>query len=216
MSVRVLIADDQELIRVAFRTILGYESDIEVVGEAADGEEAVLLARRTRPDVVLMDIRMPKMDGIEATRQLCAGALGGLPHVLIATTYGDDEYVFEALRAGASGFLLKDATAEDLVKAIRLVASGSGLLSPAVTRSVIEQFARAPRTPPREADGEALTARERDVLALLARGLSNAEIAERLVISEPTVKTHVAHVLGKCGVRNRAQAVVYAYEHGIA
>jgi DNA-binding NarL/FixJ family response regulator len=212
MTVRVLIADDQELIRSGFRSILSHSPDIEVVGEAATGSQAVRLARECRADVVLMDIRMPGMDGIEATRQLCHGARDGHPHVLIVTTYGDDEYVFESLRAGASGFLLKDATAQELIHAVHTIAEGNGLLSPAVTREVIEHFARAshPLTPTANED---LTARERDVLALIARGLSNAEIALDLTVSEPTVKTHVAHILSKLGLRNRVQAVVYAYEH---
>jgi DNA-binding NarL/FixJ family response regulator len=212
VTIRVLIADDQELIRSGFRSILSRAPDIEVVGEAATGSQAVHLARECRADVVLMDIRMPDMDGIEATRQLCHGARDGHPHVLIVTTYADDEYVFESLRAGASGFLLKDATAEELIHAVRVIAEGNGLLSPTVTRDVIEQFTRAPHTPTPPTDDD-LTARERDVLALIARGLSNAEIALDLTVSEPTVKTHVAHILSKLGLRNRVQAVVYAYEH---
>lgn len=211
--IRVLIADDQELIRSGFRSILSRVSDIEVVGEAATGAQAVHLARECHPDVVLMDIRMPDMDGIEATRQLCHGARAGRPHVLIVTTYGDDEYVFESLRAGASGFLLKDATAEELIHAVRVIAEGNGLLSPAVTRDVIDQFARSGRPQTMLLPGDELTARERDVLALVARGLSNLEIADELSVSEPTVKTHVAHILSKLGLRNRVQAVVYAYEH---
>lgn len=212
MTIRVLIADDQELIRSGFRSILSRAPDIEVVGEAATGSQAVRRARECHADVVLMDIRMPDMDGIEATRQLCHGARDGNPHVLIVTTYGADEFVFESLRAGASGFLLKDATAEELIHAVRVIAEGNGLLSPAVTRDVIEQFTRAPHALTAPA-GDDLTARERDVLALIARGLSNTEIALELTISEPTVKTHVAHILSKLGLRNRVQAVVYAYEH---
>jgi len=210
VSTRVLLADDQALIRSGFRMILSRAPDIEVVGEAATGAEAVRLAGETRADVVLMDIRMPDMDGIEATRRLCRGTRDGYPRVLIVTTYSDDEYVFESLRAGASGFLLKDATAEELVHAVHVVAEGDALLSPAVTREVIEQFTRAAR--PALAPAEGLTDREQDVLALVARGLSNLEIAEALTISEPTVKTHVAHILAKLGLRNRVQAVVYAYE----
>jgi DNA-binding NarL/FixJ family response regulator len=212
VTVRVLLADDQELIRSGFRSILRRAPDIEVVGEAATGDQAVRLARDTRADVVLMDIRMPVMDGIEATRQLCQGARDARPRVLIVTTYGDDEYVFESLRAGASGFLLKDATAEELIHGIRVVAEGDALLSPAVTREVIEQFTRAAR-PVALLAADPLTERERDVLALVARGLSNLEIAAALTVSEPTVKTHVAHILAKLGLRNRVQAVVYAYEH---
>ncbi|MFN8584892.1 MAG: response regulator transcription factor [Dehalococcoidia bacterium] len=221
MTVRVLIADDQELIRSGFRAILGHAPDIEVVAEAATGAEAVRLARGSAADVVLMDIRMPGTDGIEATRALCRGSRDGRPHVLIVTTYPDDEYVFESLRAGASGFLLKDATAEQLIEAVHVVARGDGLLSPQVTREVIEQFARRagpphPTAPAPTASGETLTDRESEVLALLARGLSNAEIAAALTVSEPTVKTHVAHILAKLDLRNRVQAVVYAYEYGLA
>jgi DNA-binding NarL/FixJ family response regulator len=184
------------------------------VGEAADGRQALAATERLRPDVVVMDIRMPGMDGIEATRALCRGSRDGRPHVLIVTTYPDDEYVFESLRAGASGFLLKDATAEQLLDAVRIVARGDGLLSPQITREVIEQFARAhPQAQP--APIEALTERESEVLRLVARGLSNAEIAEALTVSEPTVKTHVAHILAKLDLRNRVQAVVYAYEHNL-
>lgn len=221
MTVRVLLADDQALIRSGFRSILGHAPDIEVVAEAANGDEAVRLAQLHAVDVVLMDIRMPGMDGIEATRLLCHGVRDARPHVLIVTTYGDDEYVFESLRAGASGFLLKDATAEELIHAVRIVARGDGLLSPAVTREVIAQFARrdpspAHATPAPTAHREALTDREAEVLVLVARGLSNAEIADALTISEPTVKTHVAHILAKLDLRNRVQVVVYAYEHGLA
>ncbi|MGE0135953.1 MAG: response regulator [Dehalococcoidia bacterium] len=213
MTIRVLIADDQELIRSGFRAILGHAPDVEVVAEAATGAEAVRLARACTPDVVLMDIRMPGMDGIEATRALCHGSREGRPHVLVVTTYPDDEYVVESLRAGASGFLLKDATAAQLVDAVRIVARGDGLLSPQVTREVIEQFAR--RAPSPAPPAEALTDRESEVLRLIARGLSNAEIAETLTVSEPTVKTHVAHILAKLDLRNRVQAVVYAYEHNL-
>lgn len=215
MTVRVLIADDQELIRSGFRAILGHAPDIEVVAEAATGAEAVRLARTHAADVVLMDIRMPGMDGIEATRALCRGSRDGRPHVLIVTTYQDDEYVFESLRAGASGFLLKDATAEQLIDAVRIVARGDGLLSPQVTREVIEQFARRASPPHLATPTEALTDRESEVLTLLARGLSNTEIATTLTVSEPTVKTHVAHILAKLNLRNRVQAVVYAYEHNL-
>jgi DNA-binding NarL/FixJ family response regulator len=212
MTIRVLLADDQALIRQGFAAILARTPDIDVVAEAADGAAAVRLAHEHQPDIILMDIRMPVLDGIEATRELCAGAQDAHPRVLIVTTYGDDEYVFESLRAGASGFLLKDATAEELLHAIRVIAAGDALLSPAVTRDVIEHFTRQTASN----DGRAvedLTPRERDVLALVARGLSNLEIAAALTVSEPTVKTHVAHILAKLSLRNRVQAVVYAYEH---
>ena len=211
----VLIADDQALVRVGLSKILESEPDTEVVGEAEDGEDAVAAARRLRPDVVLMDIRMPVLDGIEATRQL--GEDGAeAPKVIVLTTFDLDEYDYDAHGAGASGFMLKDAPPEDLVEAIRVVATGAALLDPAVTRSVIEEFAR--RTPADQVDSSRLaelTERERDVLKLLTRGRSNAEIARDLVVSEATVKTHVAHVLMKLGVRDRVQAVIYAYEAGL-
>ncbi len=215
-GIRLLIADDQALVRAGFRMILDAESDVEVVGEAEDGRAAVAEARRLSPDVVLMDIRMPELDGIEATRQLLADAGEGGPRILMLTTFDLDEYVYEALRAGASGFLLKDTPPEQLVEAIRVVAAGEALLSPSVTRRVIEEFVsghRAPRPAPRGLDE--LTAREREVLTLIARGMSNAEIARELFLSETTVKTHVARVLMKLGVRDRVQAVVLSYEHGI-
>ena len=213
---RLLIVDDQALVRAGFRMILEAEEDIEVVGEAADGREAVAEVNRLRPDVVLMDVRMPEVDGIEATRRLL-GQDGVTTKVVMLTTFDMDEYVYEALRAGASGFLLKDVPPEQLVAGIRAVASGDALLAPSVTRRVIEEFVRRPpdsvRTPPAAlAD---LTARETDVLELIARGLSNAEIAKELVVSETTVKTHVAHVLMKLGLRDRVQAVVFAYESGV-
>jgi DNA-binding NarL/FixJ family response regulator len=216
MSLGVLIVDDQALVRAGFRMILEAEEDVEVVGEAADGREAVAEAQRLRPDVVLMDVRMPEMDGIEATRRLLAGD-GAAPKVVMLTTFDMDEYVYDALRAGASGFLLKDVPPEQLVAGIRAVASGDALLAPAVTRRVIEEFVRRPpasiRTlPPKLGD---LTARELEVLKLIARGHSNAEIAKELFVSETTVKTHVGHVLTKLDVRDRVQAVVLAYESGL-
>jgi DNA-binding NarL/FixJ family response regulator len=211
----VLIADDQALIRVGLRKILEAEPEMTVVGEAADGEDAVSAARRLQPDLVLMDIRMPVLDGIEATRRIVAAQAG--TRVLILTTFGLDGYVFDALRAGASGFMLKDAPPEEISAAVRIVASGEALLAPAVTRSVIEEFARqrpvATPAPP-QAVAE-LTPREREVLALLARGLSNPEICARLVISEATAKTHVARILQKLDLRDRVQAVIYTYETGL-
>ncbi len=213
MTIRVLLADDQNLVRGGFRMILGAEPEVEVVGEAADGAEAVALARDLCPDVVLMDVRMPNVDGIEATRRIVDGAEES-PRVLVLTTFDLDEYVYEALRAGASGFLLKDAPEEQLVAGIRIVAAGGSLFAPAVTRRLIERFAAtSSRKPPPAFDD--LTARELEVLRLVARGLSNAEIARELVVSEHTVKTHVAHILGKLDLRDRVQAVVLAYESGI-
>ena len=213
MTIRVLIADDQTLVRGGFRMILRAEADIDVVGEAADGAEAVALARELSPDVVLMDVRMPNVDGIEATRRIVDGSEGA-PRVLVLTTFDLDEYVYEALRAGASAFLLKDAPEEQLVAGIRIVATGASLFAPAVTRRLIERFAgAAPTTPPPAM--ATLTSRELDVLTLVARGLSNAEIAAELVLSEHTAKTHVAHILDKLDLRDRVQAVVLAYESGI-
>ena len=212
--ITVLIADDQALVRVGLRKIINSEPGLEVLGEAGDGEAAVAAARRLRPDVVLMDIRMPVLDGIEATRRI----VGPQPdtRVLILTTFGLDEYVYEALRAGASGFMLKDAPPEDIVDAVRIVARGEALLAPAVTRAVVEAFARQPSLAPRPSEVlTRLTPRERDVLDLLVRGLSNPEICRELGISEATAKTHVARVLQKLDVRDRVQAVIYAYEKGI-
>jgi DNA-binding NarL/FixJ family response regulator len=215
VSLGVLIADDQALVRAGFRMILEAEEDMDVVGEAADGREAVEEARRLRPDVVLMDVRMPDVDGIEATRRLLSD--GAAVKVVMLTTFDMDEYVDDALRAGASGFLLKDVPPEQLVAGIRAVASGDALLAPSVTRRVIEEFVRRPPTsvrtlPPKFAE---LTARELEVLKLIARGHSNAEIATELFVSEATVKTHVAHVLMKLDLRDRVQGVVLAYESGL-
>jgi DNA-binding NarL/FixJ family response regulator len=216
MTVRVLLVDDQQLIRAGFRMILDAEEGIEVVGECADGTQAVDSVRRLKPDVVLMDIRMPEMDGIEATRLIAGDDGDGAPRVLMLTTFDLDEYVYDALRAGASGFLLKDVPAEQLVDGIRVVAQGEALLAPSVTKRLIQEFSRtatAQRSAP--ASLEELTPRELEVFKLIARGMSNAEIAAELVVSETTVKTHVARVLMKLGVRDRVQAVVLAYESGV-
>jgi DNA-binding NarL/FixJ family response regulator len=214
--IRVLVADDQTLVRAGFRVLVDSAPDLEVVGEAGDGAEAVELARQRLPDVVLMDIRMPRMDGLEATRRILALDRAEGVRVLVLTTFDLDEYVYQALRAGASGFLLKDTPPADLLAAIRVVAAGDALLAPRVTRRLIEEFARRPEpsavTPAALA---ALTGREREVLALVARGLSNAEIAERLVVSGATAKTHVSRVLAKLGARDRAQLVMLAYETGL-
>jgi DNA-binding NarL/FixJ family response regulator len=209
-ATRVLLVDDQALLRAGFRLILESEPDLEVAGESADGLDAVETARRLAPDVVLMDIRMPRMDGVEATRRIVAA---GSAKVLILTTFDLDEYVFDALRAGASGFLLKDTPAEDLVTAVRVVAGGDALLSPSVTRRLIEEFARQPVGQTAQPAALAtLTARELEVLKLMARGMTNGEIARELVVSETTVKTHVGRVLDKLSLRDRVQAVVFAYE----
>jgi DNA-binding NarL/FixJ family response regulator len=211
--IRVLLADDQRLVRSGFRMILRADPQLEVVGEAGDGVEAVALARELRPDVVLMDVRMPRVDGIEATRQITRQ--DAPPRVLVLTTFDLDEYVYAALRAGASGFLLKDAPEEQLAAAIRIAADGGALFSPAVTRRLIERFSALDRaeSPPPQLDE--LTSREVEVLRLIARGLSNAEIAAELVVSEHTVKTHVARILSKLDLRDRTQAVIAAYESGL-
>jgi DNA-binding NarL/FixJ family response regulator len=208
---RLLIADDQPLMRAGFRAVLEATGDMEVVGEAADGEQAVALARRLAPDVVLMDIRMPLLDGIEATRRLVGH------RVLILTTFGLDDYIIDALRAGASGFILKDVPTEELVRAVRVIAAGEALLSPAVTRRLLDRVGRRLPASPTTAPGAfaELTEREREVFELLARGLSNAEIAELLTVGDATVKTHVSNVLMKLGLRDRVQAVVLAYESGL-
>jgi DNA-binding NarL/FixJ family response regulator len=214
VAIRVLIADDQELVRAGFGAILDKQPDIEVVGEAADGAAAVTMTERVHPDVVLMDVRMPNVDGIEATRRLAA--LGSDSRVLMLTTFDLDEHVYEAMRAGASGFLLKDVPREELASAVRTVARGDALLAPAITRRLVEDFVRRP--PPTGARNERfaeLTTRELEVLTLIARGRSNSEIAGELYLSEATVKTHVTRVLQKLGVRDRVQAVIVAYEHGL-
>ena len=214
--VRVLLADDQQLVRAGFRALLDDAGDIEVVGEAGNGLEAVELARSARPDVVLMDIRMPVLDGLEATRRIVADELLAGVRVLVLTTFELDEYVYAALRAGASGFLLKDTPPADLLAAIRVVAAGDALLAPAVTRRLIAEFARRPEpSPVTPAALAGLTDREREVLALVARGLTNAEIADRLVVSVATAKTHVSRVLAKLQARDRAQLVMLAYETGL-
>ena len=212
MTIRVLVADDQSMVRAGFRMLLSGEPDIEVVAEASNGLEAVDKAARFHPNVVLMDIRMPELDGLQATRQILAAENGA--RILILTTFDLDEYVYEALRLGASGFVLKDEPPEQLLAAIRIVAAGEALLSPAITKRVIKQFTRIPQpTAPKELDE--LTERELDVFRLVARGLSNAEIGEELYISEATVKTHITHILQKLDLRDRVQAVVLAYEAGI-
>ncbi|MFZ0041733.1 MAG: response regulator transcription factor [Solirubrobacteraceae bacterium] len=214
MSVGILIADDQTLVRAGLRMIVDAAEDLRVVAEAKDGIEAVEATRRTRPDIVLMDIRMPRMDGLEATRRIIAGS-NHPPRLLMLTTFDLDEYVFDALNAGASGFLLKDAPPEQLVAGIRVVAQGDSLLAPSITRRLIESFVRDRKHASRPPELEELTTRELEILGLVARGLSNAEIAEQLVVSVTTVKTHVARVLSKLGLRDRVQAVVLAYETGI-
>ena len=221
MSTRVLIVDDQSLVRAGFRLILESQPDFEVVGEAQDGEQAIALARRHRPDVVLMDVRMPRVDGLEATRRILDASVlppsrgeggGGGPRIVMLTTFDLDEYVYAALRAGACGFLLKDVTPEQLIAAVRLVSAGDALLAPSITRRLIERYAARDAPSGLNRDLSELTPRELDVLRLMARGLDNQAIAEKLVVSEATVKTHVAHVLEKLQVDNRVQAVVAAYE----
>jgi DNA-binding NarL/FixJ family response regulator len=217
MTISVLIADDQAMVRGGLRLIVNTQDDMQVVGEASDGQQAIELARRLRPDVVLMDIRMPHLDGLEATRQLSSDQTLAATRLLILTTFDLDAYVYEALRAGASGFLLKDAPPEQLVDAIRIVARGDALLAPSITRRLIERFLRQPvLAAPGSKPLDQLTAREREVLELIAHGLSNSEIAVRLYLTEATVKTHVAHIYRKLGLRDRAQAVVYAHEAGLA
>jgi DNA-binding NarL/FixJ family response regulator len=214
MSTTVVIADDQPMVRAGLRSLLEGEDGVVVVGEAVDGEQALSAVRRHRPDVVLMDIRMPNLDGLEATRRLVAE--GSAARVLVLTTFDLDEYVFDALRAGASGFLLKDATAEELIAAVRTLAAGDAILAPAVTRRVIEAFGSVPRPSPDLADRlAALSPREVEVLRLLARGFSNAEIARELFVSDATAKTHVSNVLTKLRLRDRVQAVIFAYEAGL-
>ncbi|MEE4596605.1 response regulator transcription factor [Streptomyces sp. DSM 41524] len=220
MTIKVIIVDDQAMVRAGFAALLAAQSDIDVVGEAPDGREGVAVSRRSHPDVVLMDVRMPEMDGLEAARQLLDPPRGVThrPKVLMLTTFDVDDYVYEALRAGASGFLLKDAPPADLISAVRVVAAGEALLAPSVTRRLIADFARQRPAPRR--DGPALrrsglTPRETEVLELIARGLSNQEIAESLVLAEQTVKTHIGRVLAKLGLRDRAQAVIFAYESGL-
>jgi DNA-binding NarL/FixJ family response regulator len=213
--IRLVVADDHQVVRTGFAGLLGTQPDFTVIGVACDGAEAVAICRQLRPDVVLMDVRMPGMDGIEATKQLCGGAASG-PRVLILTTFDLDEYVYDALRAGASGFLLKDVTAERLFDAVRVIAAGEALLAPTVTRRLIGEFARQrPHSGAGSAALAALTPRETQVLRLVAEGLSNSEIAARLVVTEETVKTHVSRVLSKLGLRDRTQAVVTAYESGL-
>jgi len=212
-DLRVVIVDDQHLVRTGFRMILDAEDGIEVVGEAADGLAGIEVVLRERPDVALMDVRMPHLDGVEATRRITAA--GVATRVLVLTTFDLDEHVAGAVRAGASGFLLKDTPPDELVRAVRVVAAGDALLSPSVTRQLLDQVAAGGAPVATDPAVDALTEREREVLDLLARGLSNAEIAERLVLGETTVKTHVGRVLSKLGLRDRVQAVVWAYEHGI-
>jgi DNA-binding NarL/FixJ family response regulator len=214
MSITVVLIDDQELVRTGFRMILETEDGVEVVGEAADGEEGITVTRQLRPDVVLMDVQMPKIDGLEATRRIVQEE--GLPsRIVILTTFERDDYVFEALRAGASGFLLKNSPPEDLARAVRVVAGGDALLAPTVTRRVIEGFVQRPAPASAEVELGRLTERETEILQLLATGKSNAELAAHLYVGEGTIKTHVSHLLSKLGLRDRMQAVIFAYESGL-
>jgi len=216
VTIRVVVADDQGMVRSGFSVLLNAQPDIQVVAEARNGEEAVARAAELHPDVILMDVRMPEMDGLEATRLITGGDRGGPPRVVMLTTFDFDDYVYEALRSGASGFLLKDAPRHDLIAAIKVAAAGNALLAPSVTMRLIDAFARRPpETLPTPSRLASLTARERDILLRLARGLTNAEIAADLVVSEATVKTHVANLLAKLGLRDRVQAVILAYETGI-
>jgi DNA-binding NarL/FixJ family response regulator len=214
--IRILVADDQMLVRAGFGALLGAEDGVEVVGEAADGAQAVSLARSKRPDVVLMDIRMPGLDGLEASRRILSDPALADVRIVILTTFETDEYIFEAIRLGASGFLVKDTEPADLIKAIRVVAAGESLLSPGVTRRLIEEFARRAKEPLALPGIDDLTEREREVMGLVALGLSNDEIAQRLVVSPATAKTHVSRIMIKLGARDRAQLVVFAYESGLA
>jgi DNA-binding NarL/FixJ family response regulator len=213
--IRVLLADDQSLVRAGFRALLSAQAGIEVAGEAADGHQALDATRRLVPDVVLMDIRMPGLDGLQATEAITADPALGDVRIVVLTTFDHDEHVFEALRAGASGFLVKDTEPEELIQAVRLVADGEALLSPGVTRRVIAEFALRARRPPQAELLDALTEREREVMALVAEGLTNAQIADRLVVSPATAKTHVNRAMAKLGARDRAQLVVLAYESGL-
>ena len=215
MSVRVLLADDQAMVRAGFRLILESEPEIAVVGEAEDGAQAIAAVRALRPDVALIDVQMPVLDGLEATRQILEPASDLPTRVLILTTFERDEYIFAALRAGASGFLLKNAPPEDLIEAVRVVAAGNALLAPSVTRRLIEEFMKRPAPTVHADELERLTERELETLRLLAQGLTNAEIAARLYVGEATVKTHVSNILGKLDLRDRVQAVVFAYESGL-
>ena len=215
MKIKVLLVDDQEMVRKGFRLLLETEEDMEIVGEAENGAEAVTQSSRTKPDVVLMDIQMPVMDGLEATRQIVSLKTGTAPRVLILTTFEKDEYIFGALRAGASGFLLKNAPPEDLIDAVRIVANGNALLAPSVTERIISEFAKISLPDKRKSELGQLTEREVEVLGLLAKGSTNAEIANALFISEATVKTHVSNLFSKLDLRDRVQAVVFAYETGL-
>lgn len=215
MKIKVLLVDDQEMVRKGFRLLLETEEDMEIVGEAENGAEAVTQSSRTKPDVVLMDIQMPVMDGLEATRRIVSLKIGTSPRVLILTTFEKDEYIFGALRAGASGFLLKNAPPEDLIDAVRIVANGNALLAPSVTERIISEFAKISLPDKRKSELGQLTEREVEVLGLLAKGSTNAEIANALFISEATVKTHVSNLFSKLDLRDRVQAVVFAYESGL-